>query len=180
MRVWGGFWSWFEPRLSLSSGMLLSRAFPIFFCRYSILAHIIALQFQKGFFSLDSSSISGQTPVRSYHSMARYNDADWIMSDCAADSLCRHLFEPALLCNLIGNPPICHRLPIRDLAHNLSDTIAEIGAHQMDLREKTGITTRKINIQPFFRLIKIARFTAIINSPRFNILYFNYNILANR
>ena len=105
------------------------------------MTHIIALQFQKGFLSLDSSSVSGQTSVRSYHPMARYNDADWIMPDRAANRLCGHSFKSALLCQFVGNPTVSNRLPIRDLAHDLSDTIPEIGSYQMNPRKEPGITT---------------------------------------
>ena len=81
------------------------------------------------------------------------------MTDRTANRLCGHSVESTLRCQFAGNPSVCNRLSKRNLAHDLSDTIAEIGAYQLDLREKAGITTRKINIQPYFRLIKIAGFT---------------------
>ena len=71
--------------------------------------------------------------------MARNDDADRIMTDRSADGLSRHPFEPALLCDLIGNPPVRDRLSKRNLAHDLSDTIAEIGSYQMNPRKEPGI-----------------------------------------
>lgn len=87
----------------------------------------------------DTSAISGQVPVRSDYPVARYDDADRIMAYRAANRLCGHPFESALFCQFVGNPTVCYSLSIRNLAHNLSDTIAEIGAYQMDSREKARI-----------------------------------------
>ena len=103
------------------------------------MAHIIALQFKEGFLSQDTTAISGQVPISSDHSVARYDNADRIMTDSTTNCLSGHPFEPALFCQFVGNPTVCNRLPIRNLAHNLSDTISEIGTHQMDLREKARI-----------------------------------------
>ena len=103
------------------------------------MSHIIALQLKEGFLSQDPSAISGQVPVRSDYPEARYDDADRIMADRAANCLCGHPFQSALFCQFVGNPTVCNCLSIRNPAHNLSDTIAEIGAHQMDAREKARI-----------------------------------------
>ena len=103
------------------------------------MAHIIALQLKEGFLSQDTSAISGKVPIRSDHPVARHDNADRIMTNCTTNRLCGHSFEPALFCQFVGNPTVCNCLPIRNLTHNLSDTIAEIGAHQMDSREKARI-----------------------------------------
>lgn len=68
----------------------------------------------------------------------------------AADCLREHPFESALPCDLISDPPVCKRFSIGYFTHDLSDTIAESGACQMNFRKEPGITTRKVNIQPFF------------------------------
>ena len=103
------------------------------------MVHIIALQFQKSFFSHDPTPISGQVPSRSNYTMARNDDADRIMTDRSADGLSRHPFESALLCDFIGNPTVRDRLSKRNLAHDLADTIAEIGSYQMNPRKEPGI-----------------------------------------
>ena len=108
---------------------------------------------------MDSSSIPCKTFIRSDYPVAWHDDANRIMTNCAANRLCGHSVESALLCDFFRDPSIRDRFSIRNLAHDLTDTVAEIGAYQMDLREKAGIMARKINIQPFFRLIKIVRFT---------------------
>ena len=48
------------------------------------MSHIIAFRFQKGFLTQDTSAISGQVPIRSDHPVARHDDTDRIMADCAA------------------------------------------------------------------------------------------------
>ncbi len=123
------------------------------------MAHIIALQFQKSFLPHDPTPVSGQASIRSDYTVTRHDDADRIMPNRAADRLRGHLIESALLRQLVGDPPVCNRLSKRNPAHDLSDTVAEIGACQMDSREKAGVAARKVNVQPLFRLIKVVRFT---------------------
>ena len=72
-------------------------------CRNCKLAHIITFQFQKSFLPQNSASISCQAPARSDHPVARYDDADRIMPDRAADCLCGHSFVSTLLCRFVGN-----------------------------------------------------------------------------
>ena len=103
------------------------------------LTHIMALQLQEGFLPQDSASISSQSPIRSNYPVARHDDADRIMTDRPANRLSRHPLEPALPCDSVGNPPVSHRFPKRHFAHDLSDTIAEVGACQMDSRKNPGV-----------------------------------------
>ena len=103
------------------------------------MSHIIALQLKEGFLSQDPSAISGQVPVRSDYPEARYDDADRIMADRAANCLRRHPFDYAFFCDLFGDPTVRNGLSKRNLAHDLSDSIAEIGSYQMDSREKARI-----------------------------------------
>ena len=108
--------------------------------------YINTLQCQEGFFPQNSSPVSGQAPIRSDHPVARHDDADRIMTDRTADCLCGHPFEPAFLCDFVGNPSIRNRFSKGDFTHDLSDTIAEIGAYQMYFRKESGIVARKINM----------------------------------
>ena len=103
------------------------------------LGHIIAFQFQKGLFSHDSSTISGQVPVLSNHSVAWYDDADRIMTDRPADCLRGHPFKAAFLCNPIGDPAVRNRLSKWYFTHDLPDAVAESGSCPMNSRKEPGV-----------------------------------------
>ena len=64
------------------------------------MAHIIALQLKEGFLTQDTSAISGQVPVRSDYPVARYDDADRIMADRAADCLGGHVRKAFFFCEV--------------------------------------------------------------------------------
>ena len=109
--------------------------------------------------------------MRTDYPVTRHNDADRIMTDRAADRLCGHPLASALLCNSVGDPPIGDSLPERNFTQDLADTVAKRGARQMNSRKEPGITAGKIDIQPFFRGIKIVCFVppGLFIQPKRNI-----------
>ena len=79
-------------------------------------AHIVPFQFQKRSLAQEPAAVARQASIRPDDPVARHDDADRIVPDGAADRLRGHPLEPALLCQPPGEPAVCDRLSIGDLA----------------------------------------------------------------
>ena len=82
------------------------------------LADIGFFQSQQAQFFIDAAGIAGEAAIAADYPVAGDNDGDFIMPYRPADRLGRHMRQPSLLGNHLGNVAVGGCLPIGNLPQN--------------------------------------------------------------
>ena len=73
------------------------------------------LQFKKRYFFVNASGISCQAAICAYYTMTGNDNRNFVVANCTAYSLCRHMRKLLHFSYFSCNLSICDRLPIRNL-----------------------------------------------------------------
>ena len=98
-------------------------------------------QFEQGGFSVESAAVSDECASQADDPVARDDQGNGIVSDCAADRLRRHARDAFLPCDGFCDCSVGHGAAIRDCEHDLTDFLPESRGSEHDRRRKSGIAS---------------------------------------
>ena len=116
-----------------------------------VLRHVKPFQRKEPELPPESACKSGQIPVAADYPVAGDQNADRIVTDRAADRLCRHARDSQFPGDFGGDGSVGGGLAARNAAELFPDRETERGAGQMNRRRFTRILPRKITFEPLFR-----------------------------
>ena len=107
---------------------------------------------QQGKFAFCSSGISGQAAVGSYHPMAGDEDTDGVVSDGISYRLGGHVRASEPTGGFSSDLFVSSGFSVGDVTQDVPDSLLERGTYELHGREKVGLASRKINVEPLLGL----------------------------
>ena len=124
---------------------------------------------EQGDLVLDSATVADKRTIRANDSVAWNDDADRVPSHRAADSLCGHLYHPALFRDRRRDVAVCGRLAKRNLQHCVNHVLSKRRQSVYAIRRrKARFAPAKVFVKPTSRLAENWQFAllAIAAIPR--------------